>query len=166
MGAVAFRPVFGVDGKDTPMISRFGVLVAHVPPVLCVETCKILGVDFWWMMGRPWILIMPTYDSRLVQPWNTTYAYRCMYICIYVCIHVYYTSHSRPQAPVFFPIFLRSSSSYQGKAVWTTPPIEVQACCFSKQLQRGIKTLEEMMDRKVRNPAKDGKDVVLDEIKI
>lgn len=26
----------------------------------------------------------------------------------------------------------------------------VQACCFSKQLQRGLKTLEEMMDRKVQ----------------
>lgn len=148
------------------MISRFGAFVVHVPPGLCVETCKIHGVDFWWMMARPWILIMPTCYFKLVKPWNSTYAYRCMYICIYVCIHVYYTNHSRPQAPVFFLHFFAKFQFLSRESCLDHPAIEVQACCFSKQLQRGIKTLEEMMDRKVRNPAKDGQDVVLDEIKI
>lgn len=55
VGAVAFRPVFGVDGKDTPMIPRFGVLVVHVLPVLCVETCKIY--QWPWISGGRWVVL-------------------------------------------------------------------------------------------------------------
>lgn len=89
--------------------------------------------------------------------------YVYMYICMYTCL--LYKSF-QAAGPCFFPHFFSKFQFLSRESCLDNPPIEVQACCFSKQLQRGIKTLEEMMDRKVRNPAKDGKDVVLDEIKI
>ena len=93
-----------------------------------------------------------------------------IYVCdIYiVCIHVSYTHHPRPMFFHFcevpnpmLSISLVTVLNFIFKILWEgkagprpTPPFQVQACCFSKQLQRGIKTLEEMMDRKVRKPAK------------
>lgn len=88
-----------------------------------------------------------------------------MYMYMYVYMFIIQIIPGR-RPLFFFPIFFAKFQFLSRESCLDNPPIEVQACCFSKQLQRGIKTLEEMMDRKVRNPAKDGQDVVFDEIKI
>ena len=116
-------------------VSRQGLL--GNPPL--ASTCEI-----WWF---------PSYETGRSLP-----IFHCLpcFMTISAKSHIYliWSSHHVSIFGLYSP-FNPLAKPHEIKTPWNHPSAaaQVQACCFSKQLQRGLKTLEEMMDRKANSVA-------------